>query len=213
MAGRSKILSVDFYTQPTSNTCQSTCLKMMSSYVEGSDGTSPGPAASLNPVDIYHTINHDPGRPDKANQNSHQNMMWWLKQRFPNLKFKEIVTKDEVKAEETIINSIDRDSPVMVGVSHSRVHGHIILVIGYVNYQPYTCSQDFGLVVHDPYGRFDPSLSSDKYGAKRFNGGASLVTGGEVGPGKSVILPLTSVSRQRQGDASRGNYFLIFVDR
>ncbi len=210
---RSKILSVDFYTQPTGNTCQSTCLKMMSSYLEGSDGLNAGPAASLNPVDIYHTINTDSARPDKVNTNAHKNMIWWLKQRFPTLNFKEIITKDDTQATEAIVNAIDRDSPVMVGVSHARVPGHILLVIGYVNYRPFQCSADFGVVVHDPYGKFDPSLSSKLYGARRFDGGASLVQGGENGPGKSVVLPITGVSRQRAGDAARGTWFLIFAER
>ena len=210
---RSKILSVDFYTQPTDNTCQSTCLKMMSSYLEGGDGANPGPAASLNPGDIYQSINHDSARPDKVNTNAHKNMIWWLKQRFPALNFKEIITKDDTQATEAIVNAIDRDSPVMVGVSHARVPGHIILVIGYMNYRPLQCSADFGVVVHDPYGKFDPSLSSKLYGSRRFDGGASLVRGGENGPGKSVVLPIASVSRQRSGDASRGAYFLIFADR
>ena len=214
MPGRSKILSVDFYTQPTDNTCQSTCLKMVASYLWASNGSNPGPAAELNPVDIYQTINHcDPGRPDKVNTNSHRNMMWWLQNRFPTLNFKEIITSDDTQATDVIVNSIDHNSPVMVGVSHARVPGHIILVIGYVNYRPFQCSADFGVVVHDPYGKFDPSLSSKLYGARRFDGGASLVAGGEAGPGKSVILPITSVSRQRAGDTSRGTYFLIFVDR
>lgn len=210
---RSKMLSVDFFTQPTDNTCQSTCLKMMASYLEESDGANPGPAESMNPVDIYQTINHDSGRPDKVNSNAHKNMIWWLKQRFPALNFKEIITKDDTQATEVIVNSIDRDSPVMVGVSHARVPGHIILVIGYVNYRPLQCSADFGVVVHDPYGKFDPSLSSKLYGSRRFDGGASLVQGGENGPGKSVVLPITGVSRHRSGDAFRGSYFLIFVDR
>ena len=34
MSGRSKILPVDYNSQPTDNTCQSTCLKMMASYIE-----------------------------------------------------------------------------------------------------------------------------------------------------------------------------------
>jgi hypothetical protein len=213
MPGRSKTLSVDFFTQPTDNTCQSTCLKMMASYLEGGDGLNPGPATELNPVDVYQSVNNDPGRPDKVNTNSHKNMMWWLKNRFPTLNFKEIITRDDTQATEVIVNSIDRNSPVMVGVSHARVPGHIILVIGYVNYRPFQCSADFGVVVHDPYGKFDPSLSSKLYGARRFDGGACMVGGGEAGPGKSVVLPILGVSRQRAGDASRGAWFLIFVDR
>jgi hypothetical protein len=174
MSGRSKILPVDYYTQPSGNSCQSTCLKMMASYIEGGGASASGGEAQLNPVNIYEAVNGAADRPDKANTNSHRNLIWWLQNRFPNLKFKEVITKDEAMALEAIVNLIDRDSPVMVGVSHARVPGHIILVIGYMNYQPYTSTPDFGVVVHDPYGKFDPTLLSDLYGARRYSGGASL---------------------------------------
>ena len=39
------------------------------------------------------------------------------------------------------------------------------------------------------------------------------MTGGEAGPGKSVVVPLTSVSRQTYGAKIRGTYYLISIDR
>ncbi len=216
MGGRTKILRVDYYAQPTGTTCQSTCLKMMTSYLEGGGvfgGGGSGQAATLNPVDIYKTINEDSSRPDTKYTNSHKNMMWWLQNHFPNLKFKEVFYKDATQAAESIVSSIDRDSPVMVGVSHARVEGHIILVIGYVNYYPLQCGPDSGFVVHDPYGKFDPTLLSSLYGAQRFSGGASLMMGGEIGPGRAVVVPIQSLSRQRSGDSVFGMFSLISVDR
>jgi len=213
MGGRSKILQVDYYAQPTGNTCQSTCLKMMASYLGESNGLPGTIAEQLNPVDIYQTINGGSGRPDTKATNSHKNMIWWLQKQFPNLKFKEVFITDETQATESIVNSIDRNSPVMVGVSHARVEGHIILVIGYVNYYPLQCGPGSGFVVHDPYGQFDPTLLSNLYGAQRYDGGASLMTGGEIGPGRAVIVPIQSLSRQRAGDKVRGMYSLISVDR
>ena len=204
---------MDYYTQPTGSTCQSTCLKMMASYLEESNGLPGTFAEQLSPVDIHRMINEDPDRPDRKAANSHKNMIWWLQNQFPNLKFKEVFFTDETRATESIVNSIDRDSPVMVGVSHARVEGHIILVIGYVNYYPLQCGPDSGFVVHDPYGSFDPTLLSKLYGAQRYSGGASLMAGGENGPGKAVVVPIQSLSRQRKGDKALGMYSLISVDR
>ena len=64
-------------------------------------------------------------------------------------------------------------------------------------------------MVHDPYGRFDPSLISKAYGKLRWLGGMSLADGGEVGPGQSLRLNLASVERQRRADARRGTYYLL----
>jgi hypothetical protein len=86
---------------------------------------------------------------------------------------------------------------------------HIILVIGYENYLPNLSSSDFHLVVHDPYGKFDPALLSNLYGGKRWTGGMSLMSGGERGPGAGVRLPVLGVSRQRVGDSQRGTYYLL----
>jgi hypothetical protein len=123
------------------------------------------------------------------------------------------VTHREDQAVENIVQAIDRDSPVLVSVSHARVKGHFILVMGYENYQPNMCGEDFALVVHDPYGRFDPWLLSDLYGKKRTLGGMSLAAGGESGPGKALRLPIPNVSRHRTGDAVRGTYLMITAVR
>lgn len=81
-----------------------------------------------------------------------------------------------------------------MSVSHARVAGHIVLVVGYENYQPLTLTPDFHLVVHDPNGKFDPSLLSNLYGTYRtkvggkrmgLEGGMSLVSGGQSGPGQN----------------------------
>jgi len=211
MPGRSKILPVAYFVQPTSNTCQSTVLKMMAAYLDRFNLERGLQTVQLHIPDIYKTMNQDSARPDKVDQNSHQNMIWWLKQRFPKLKFQETVTHREDQAVEGIVQSIDRDSPVLVSVSHARVKGHFIMVIGYENYQLKTSRSDFRLVVHDPYGRFDPSLLSNLYGQQRFTNGMSLICGGETGPGKGVRLSIPNVSRQRAGDTARGTYFLISV--
>ena len=58
---------------------------------------------------------------------------------------------DPQTATEQIVRFINGGSPVLVAVSHSRVPGHIILVVGYEGYQEGMCSADFRLVVHDPY--------------------------------------------------------------
>jgi len=116
-------------------------------------------AAAREIGDIWKDINEDPRRPVNA-RNAHANMKWWLEQHFPSLRFEYLQTHREDTALESIIRFINNDFPVLVSVSHARVAGHIILVTGYANYQPGMSSQDFELIVHDPYGRFDPWLLS-----------------------------------------------------
>jgi hypothetical protein len=140
-------------------------------------------------------------------------MKWWLEQHFPSLAFQYTPFTSEVLALESIVQSIDSDFPVLVSVSHARVAGHIILVIGYENYLPKLSSGDFHLVVHDPYGKFDPVLLSNLYGGKRWVGGMSMTSGGEKGPGAGVRLPVPGVGRQRTGDSQRGTYYLLRAAR
>jgi hypothetical protein len=94
-------------------------------------------------------------------------------------------------------------------VSHINVAGHIILVIGYENYISYSSLADFGLIGHDPYGQFDPSLRSKLFDTRRWEGGVSLLGGGEKAPGMSTRLPTTAVGRHRPGDAYFGTYYLL----
>jgi|SRR5271165_6122147 len=169
-------------------------------------------AGDRNILDTWKDINQDPKRPVKV-QNAHANMKWWLERHFPSLRFQYIQENHEDRALESIVRFIDGGFPVLVAISHARVPGHIILVIGYEDYQPNASSLDFKLVVHDPYGRFDPSLLSNLYGPKRFVGGMSLASGAQRGPGESNRLAITAASRQRVGDSYRGTYYLLSASR
>jgi hypothetical protein len=212
MPGFSRILPVPYFAQPTSITCQSTVLKMMASYIEDSILLASTGAADRNILDIWRDINEGLHRPVQA-RNAHANMKWWLEKHFPTLKFKYLQLEREDLALEAIVKFIDSGFPVLVSISHARVKGHIILVIGYENYERGLSSVDFHLLVHDPYGRFDPFLLSNLYGKSRFTGGASLMSGGENGPGKGTRLPITAAGRQRVGDTQRGTYYLLAGSR
>ena len=208
MPGRSRIIPVPYFAQPTGITCQSTCLKMMATYLEQTVVRQNTGAADRDIEAIWKDINEGTKRPVQM-RNAHKNMKWWLEVHFPSLHFEYITTTDEARAVESIVRFIDGGFPVMVAVSHVNVEGHIILVVGYENYQPYTCSADFRIVVHDPYGSFDPSLRSRLFGGKRWQGGSSLLSGGATGPGQGVRLPLEAASRQRVGDKALGTYYLL----
>lgn len=213
MGGRSKQLSVPYFTQPTDNTCQSTVLKMFATYLEQSVLRVSGGAENLRPPDIYQTINKDPKRPNQKFTNAHANMKWWLEQRFPTLNFQYFTTALDYEAFDKIVGFIDSGFPVLVAVSHANVEGHIVLVIGYEGYEANQCSLDFKLVVHDPYGAFDPSLKSKVWGKQRFDQGMCLQTGGEIGPGTAVKLDPMAASRQRKGDKYKGTFYLISASR
>ena len=208
MSGLSTILPVPYFTQPTGITCQSTVLKMMAAYFEQHLVLQSTGAADKHIQSIWKEINTGSVRPTQA-RNAHVNMKWWLEQHFPTLRFSYMQTRREDEAVEAIVKFIDGRFPVLVSVSHARVAGHIILAIGYDNYAPGMSSADFELVAHDPYGRFEPTLLSNAYGARRYEGGASLVAGGETGPGRAVRLPITALSRHRVGDAREGTYYLL----
>jgi Peptidase_C39 like family len=197
MAGRSKILPVPYFAQPTDVTCQSTCLKMMAAYLERSVVLESTGAATCGVQEIWQDINTGAKRPVQAT-NNHKNMQWWLQARFPTLKFEYLESVREDRALQEIIHYIDGDFPVIVSVSHSNVDGHIILAVGYENYEPNLSSPDFKLVVHDPYGRLDPSLQSPFFGWKRWQGGMSVAcAGGERAPGANVRLSIQAAGRRQ----------------
>jgi hypothetical protein len=209
--GQTKILPVPYFHQPTDNTCQSTCLKMMAAYLEQfvvSQSTD-GRAVDADELQIYKQINESTDRPAKSGLNSHANMKWWLERRFPSLIFDYRVLTDEGTVGTTIVHSINSGMPVLMSVSHARVGGHIVLVVGYENYVPNMSSHDFHLVVHDPFGKFDPTLLSAVYGKRRMEGGMTLMQGGERAPGYSCRVPITSVGRQKKGDDRLGKYYLL----
>lgn len=210
--GQSKILRVPYFVQPTGITCQATCLKMMATYIEQAVAHQSTAAGARDILDIWKDINESTDRPVK-DRNAHANMKWWLERHFPSLRFEYHTLTDEIRACEKIIEFINFGMPVLMSVSHARVKGHIILVVGYENYLPLMSTPNFHLVVHDPYGKFDPSLLSSTYGVKRYVGGVSLMSGGQAGPGHSCRLPMSGVSRQRVGDARRGIYYLLSARR
>jgi hypothetical protein len=213
MAGQSRILTLPYFAQPTGDTCQSTCLKMVSCYIERYIVSMNTGAFIADIIDIKKTINHDPNRPDKVNMNSHGNMKWWLERRFPQLKFSYSQMDDEARALEGIVNFINSGFPVMVSVSHARVPGHIILTVGYKNYLPNVSPPDFSIVIHDPYGAFDPNLRSRLFSTRRWEAGMSLAVGGQQGPGQNVSIPITGAGRQRIGDDRKGKYYLLSARR
>jgi len=186
---------------------------MFALYLEREVLQMSGGAAQLEPARIYKTINEDAKRPVKGVQNAHGNIKWWLEQRFPSLSFNYVTTRDETVAIENIVRFIDSGFPVLVSVSHANVPGHIIVVMGYEGYLERQSAPGFKLVVHDPYGAFDPSLLSKSYGKQRYERGMSLQSGGETGPGTAVRLNPSAASRQRKGDASKGTFSLISASR
>ena len=212
MIGTSRVLPVPYFAQPTGVTCQSTVLKMFATYLEDNVALQSTGAADRAIPDIWKDINQDPHRPVKA-PNAHLNMKWWLEKHFPRLRFQYLHTPAEDQAQESIVRFVDGGFPVLVSVSHMNVKGHIILVTGYEDYVPNASSPDFKLVVHDPYGRFDPSLSSKQFGNRRWEGGMSLASGGESGPGMGVRLAIDAVGRHRASDAARGTWYLLSGSR
>jgi hypothetical protein len=212
LATQSRILKVPYFAQPTGITCQSTCLKMMAAYLEENLVFQSTGAAARDIQTIWKDVNESKDRPVKV-RNAHANLKWWLERYFPSLRFEYLTLTDEAAALERIVRYVNGGVPVLMSVSHARVAGHIVLVVGYEGYQSSVSTADFQLVVHDPYGRFDPTLLSSAFGKRRWDGGVSLVSGGSVGPGQNCRIPVTSVSRQRLGDARRGTYYLLSVAR
>jgi hypothetical protein len=185
---------------------------MMAAYIEHSVVMQSTGAGECDIVNIWKDINENPARPVKV-RNAHKNMQWWLARHFPRIKFEYIQTRDQIHAIESIVRFLDGGFPILVSVSHVNVQGHIVLVVGYENYMPNVSSPDFKIVVNDPYGQFDPSLNSTLFGKNWRQGGASLLSGGEKGPGQNVRLPVTGVSRQRIGDVALGTYYLLSAHR
>jgi hypothetical protein len=209
--GRSKILAVPYFAQPTGTTCQGTVLKMFASWLEQKTGYSIS-AQRLAPEDVKTTINSAAGRPEPNAVNSHANMRWWLEQQFPSLIANKLSTPVVSDATAFFVRQLDANYPVLCSVTHANNNtGHIVLVVGYENYRENMSSFDFQLVVHDPYGAYEPSLQSTLYGQKRWSGGMSLLSGGESAPGKNVRLTLQGASRQFSGAHSYGQWLLSSI--
>ncbi len=205
-----KILDVPYLSQPTDNTCQSTCLSMFAQYLEQKLMKST-PAGGKAIGDIWTEINTGEERPVKG-RNAYENMRWWLEKHFsPPLKFEVGSTRNADEAIASVVARVDRGYPVMVSTNHERTDGHIILVIGYEGFKAGSCDPNVQFVCHDPYGKFGPKLKSKLYGKRRFEQGMTLMAGGEVGPGKAVKYDYEGIRRIRSDKHSNGTYFLVSV--
>ncbi len=202
-----KILDVPYLTQPTPITCQSTCLKMYAKYLEQKLQMS-SLGAEKTVQEIWKEINEDPNRPSKV-RNSYDNFSWWLQKYFGPRRFEVKSSRSVDEAIQLIVHYIDHGYPVMVSTNHSRTDGHIILVIGYENFEPAMSSRAVKFVCHDPYGKFNPGLKSKLFGKRRFDTGMSLATGGEIGPGKGLRYDYDAIRRVRHDKHSSGTYFLV----
>ena len=207
-----KILDVPYFTQPTGVTCQSTCLKMFAAYLARRRWMTSA-ADSMSIDAIWKEINTGTERPDQA-QNSYRNMAWWLTKNFAPPEFGVWSTKVVEEAVAHIIRAIDANYPVMVSTNHARTDGHIILVVGYEGNAPNQCDpkllSELKFICHDPYGQFNPQLGSKHWGKKgRFDGGMSLVSGGELAPGKAVKYDYEGIRRIRDDRHSAGTYFMV----
>lgn len=224
----SRILPVPYFAQPKDDQCQSTVLRMFAQYLDTIVMKRSSVAGQRAIGDIFTDINTNTapkGKPDSRPttvKNHHDNMIWWLNQHYPTLKFAKTTSKDPATALWLIRQSIDSGFPLMASVSHASVEGHIVLVVGYDGLVPEICQANLPdpelpaietvrIVVHDPYGAFDPALKSKQNAKRRWEGGQSLTGGSERGPGTSVAVPLTSVSRRRKNDPDwrKGNYELM----
>ena len=201
------MLDVPYLIQPTPITCQSTCLSMFAKYLEKKIAI-PTAAGDLGIQEIWNAINTSKDRPSKE-RNSYQNMRWWLAKYFtPPFEFEIKSTKNADEAIDNVVGHIDVAFPVMASTNHEWTYGHIILVIGYEEYAPESCSS-VRFICHDPYGKFNPQLHSKDYGKRRLQGAMCFWSGGEVGPGKAVSYNYQGIRRSRFDKHSAGTYFMI----
>ena len=203
---RRRVLDVPYLVQPTSITCQSTCLKMFAKYLAKKTFVS-NPGAVKPIQDIWKEINTGTARPAQV-RNSYQNMIWWLGKYFVPKRFQVTRLTTVDAAVRKVVHCIDQGYPVMVSTNHSRTSGHIILVIGYAT-STGSSPPDTNFICHDPYGKFDPQLFSKTYGKRRYEGGGSLSSGGEMGPGKNVVYDSDGIRRIRKDKHSTDSFFLI----
>jgi hypothetical protein len=159
VAGTSKVLDVPDLVQPDPTWCQSTILEMMAMHIENSVIFASTGGADTPISSIWKEISQSPERPEKA-RNAHKNMVWWLEKRYdPPPKFSYLTTHFIDPAIDSVVRFIDGGFPIIASVSHQAVKGHIILIVGDEGYEAMACSAGLHFVVHDPYGRFDPTLT------------------------------------------------------
>jgi hypothetical protein len=207
------ILSVPYFIQPDSTSCQATVLKMMAAYLDQKRGW---PVVNRVISEIKHSIiNNDPGRPVIAQQNAWVNFQWWLQREFGNIQILMDTTNDDVQATAIIRRSISIRFPVLVSTNQNMLSsGHIILVVVVMRNEngrlvepiPGNVGQEFIFICHDPYGRFglQYNMSDSRWGQNRYDipGGYSS-TDGERGPGMFVPYTLEGIRR------NSGTFLLI----
>lgn len=203
------LLDVPYLIQPTPTTCQSTCLKMFAMYLEKKLCISVG-AKQKKITDIWKEINEATERPDKT-KNSYLNIEWWLEQYFCPQQFGFYKTTDVDLAISRARSKIDAGFPVIVSTNHNRSAGHVILVAGYqLTADAVTCGIEF--ICHDPYGKFDPQLSSHVYGGRRWEGATCNIDGSQCGPGKFVIYDYEGIRRIREDKHSTGMFYMVSAE-
>jgi hypothetical protein len=201
IAQTTKVLDVPYKTQPTNNSCQSTCLKMAAMY-HNMSGINDKSISS-----IYKEINEGEARPVKQ-KNAWDNIVWWLNLYNDTPSFSLLKTKNEAEAIEYIVKCINNNSPVIISTNNFKTKGHLVLIVGYKNYIPNQSNPDSRFICHDPYGQFFPELHSDLYGPKRYEFGMSLPDGSEDGVGKGVEITPTTLKRFRD-DKHHTDYFVM----
>ena len=197
------ILPVPYFVQPTETTCQATSCKMLAVYYDATKNF-------LSEEDIKKLINEHPDRPVKEYENHIDNMVWWLNRELVG---KKIFVRESLNIEYAIpkiISCLNPRRPVLLSTNHSRVEGHIIVVVGYQNYHVSIFSPEFKFIINDPYGKFHASLGSKLHGKKRFQGGMSLLKGGSEGPGRNLSLDEYQIGRTRKDQHSYGVYHMIY---
>jgi hypothetical protein len=211
-------LQVPCYIQTENFWCQSTCLLMIVDFINSRTTAVPRPAIQR----IFRELNaapppaRRPGRPQRpSNQrNAWVNFAWWLNISSDyRWTFENRPRSPAAPFDAMIRRSIERGLPVLVGVSHERTPGHVILIVGYEDIQfelAGAAVQDVWFVCHDPFGDKDrPRYWGDervrgKGEARitirgRWAGEAGMLPTysfpGQEGPGKGVLYSRLGVSR------------------
>jgi hypothetical protein len=173
------------------------------------------PTSDDDVVDIHTELGTNPERPNKKYRNGWDNSLWWLNRYSEEngLDFNLEITDNQQQAIARIINSIDNGLPVLLSTNHSKVKGHIIMVVGYINHfnneGPTAWNEGLQFVCHDPYGEFHPELLSNLYRNNRYKGAFEEFKGGQHGPGKGVLLSIDALKRMRSDQHTENQYVMI----
>jgi hypothetical protein len=115
-----KILNVPYLMQPTSNTCQSTCLKMYAHYLASKIAIS-SIVHGLLITDIWKEINESEDRPSQL-RNPYENMVWWFNKYFPHYSFAVKDTRNTDEAMSHVVGKINLRIPGKARNGEKAVH-------------------------------------------------------------------------------------------